>query len=159
MTAEKHYGWRSLRLQLVLASTIVEFVMLGVLVWNSTRIVDQAMTTGIERRVEMLAPLLNASLAPALAQRDFATLDELLERVVRNETLVYVEVRDVLNRSVSVRGSLPAQDVDDRDVQSGGDIFDRSANITVAGQVIGRLRYGINVSLLEATVTALQQQG
>lgn len=159
MTAGKQYGWSSLRLKLILASTLVEFVMLGVLVWNSARIVDQAMTKGIERRVEMLTPLLNASLAPALAQRDYATLDELLERVVHSETLVYVEVRDVLNRSVSVRGAAPAQDIEDLDMQTGGDVFDRIADVTVAGQVIGRMRYGLNVSLLEATVTALQEQG
>ena len=101
MTERKRYGVRSLRFKLVLASTLVEIVMLGALVWNSTRIADQALTRGFETRAQMLVPLLNASIAPALAARDYATLEELLEKIVHSESLVYVDVRDVLNRRVS----------------------------------------------------------
>lgn len=159
MTERKRYGVRSLRFKLVLASTLVEIVMLALLVWNSTRIADQAISRGFESRAQMLVPLLNASIAPALAERDFASLDDFLEKIVRQESIVYIEVRDVLNRTVSVHGQVPGNDLSDAAVQRDDEIFDQALDVKLGGSVIGRIRYGVNVSLLSVTVDQLRWQG
>ncbi len=159
MIERKRYGVRSLRFKLVLASTLVEIVMLGALVWNSTRIADQALTRGFETRAQMLVPLLNASIAPALAARDYATLEELLEKIVHRESLVYVEVRDVLNRLVSSRGPVPESDIPDATLRHADEILDQDLDVKIGGDVIGRVRYGVNVSLLDITVDQLRWQG
>lgn len=159
MIERKRYGVRSLRFKLVLASTLVEIVMLGVLVWNSTRIADQAISRGFEKRADILAPLLNASIAPALAERNFASLDDLLEKIVQGETLVYIEVRDALNRHVSAHGAVPENDVADTSVRRGDDVFDQALDVTIGGSVIGRVRFGVNVSLLDVTADQLRWQG
>lgn len=159
MTERKRYGVHSLRFKLVLASTLVEIVMLGALVWNSTRIADQALTQGFETRVQMLVPLLNASIAPALAARDYATLEELLEKIVHSESLVYVEVRDVLNRRVSGRGPVPESEIPDATLRHADATLDQAIDVKIGGDVIGRVRYGVNVSLLDITVDQLRWQG
>ncbi|MBI3774298.1 MAG: PAS domain S-box protein [Gammaproteobacteria bacterium] len=146
-------------IKLVLASTAVEIVMLGVLVWNSTRIADEAISRSFEKRAEMLAPLLNASIAPALAQRDFATLDDLLEKIVQRETIVYIEVRDALNRAVSAQGPVPPGDALDVSARRGDGIFDQVLDVKLGGSRIGHIRFGVNVSLLDVTVDQLRWQG
>ena len=159
MSNRKRYGVRSLRFKLVLASTLVEIVMLGLLVWNSTRIADQAISSEFERRAEILALLLNASIAPALAERDYATLDDVLEKIVQRETIVYIEVRDALNRSVSARGPVPANDMLDISVRLGGNVFDQALDVKIGGSMVGHMRFGVSVGLLNATVEQLRWQG
>jgi len=158
MTEPVRYGMRSLRFKLVLASVVVEVLMLTVLVWNSTRITRNAMQEIFQNRVEVLVPLLNASLANPLAQRDFATLGERLRRIVRKESLVYIEVRDELGQLAASRGDLPAVPHLDRSIESARDVFDQEFDITLAGRTIGRARYGLNVGLLETTLASLRNQ-
>jgi len=159
MSERKGYGVHSLRFKLVLASTLVEIVMLGALVWNSTRIAEQAVTRGFENRAAMLAPLLNASIAPALAERDFATLDDLLENIVQQESIVYVEVSDALNHRVSARGLVPQSTLLDATLLRGDGVLDQGLDVNIGGSVVGRVRYGINVDLLDITVDQLRWQG
>lgn len=159
MTAPRRYGMRSLRFKLVLASVVVEALMLTVLVWNSTRITGDALAEMLQNQVETLAPMLNASLADPLAERDYATLDERLSRLVHRESLVYVEVRDELGQLASRRGEVPETAPPDASLETSDHVYDQAFDITLAGEVIGRARYGLNVSLLAATVARLRSQG
>ncbi len=159
MTEPRRYGFRSLRFKLALASVVVEVIMLTVLVWNSTRITGNALNEISQNHVESLIPLLNASIAAPLAQRDYATLDERLGRIVRRESLVYVEVRDELGNLAAKRGEVPETTQLSASFETADGVFDQALDITVANRVIGHARYGLNVNLLEATVASLRRQG
>lgn len=159
MTGLRRYGMRSLRFKLVLASVVVEALMLTVLVWNSTRITGDALAELFQHRVDTLVPMLNTSLVDPLAQRDYATLDERLGRIVHRESLVYVEVRDELGQLAARSGVVPETAQFDTSFEVPDRVYDQAFDITLAGEVIGRARYGINVSLLEAALTSLRNQG
>ena len=159
MTERKRYGIRSLRFKLVFASTLVEIVMLCALVWNSTRIADQSLIRGFESRAELLVPLLNASIAPALAERDYATLEDLLEAIVQQHSIVYIDISDVRKRHIISRGPVPPDDVWDASVRHADPIFDQALDVKLGGSVVGRIRYGIDISMLDVTVDQLRWQG
>ena len=159
MTTPRHYGLSSLRFKLVLASVVVEAIMLAVLVWNSVRITDHALNETFRNHVESLVPLMNVSLANPLVQRDYATLDERLGRIVQHDSLIYVEVRDELYQVVARRGNVPEAIQLDASFDVPDRIYDQTFDITIAGRAIGHARYGLNVSLMGATLTNLRTQG
>jgi len=158
MTGSRRYGWRSLRFKLVLASVVIEVLMLTVLVWNSTRITGNAMQEIFQDRVEALVPLLNVSLANPLVQRDYATLEERLKTIVNQNSLVYVEVRDELGQLAASHGTVPETARFDTSFEVSDHVYNQAFDITLAGQVIGRARYGLNVSVLQATLANLRNQ-
>ena len=159
MTTPQRYGLSSLRFKLVLASVAVEAVMLTVLVWNSVRITDHAQNETFRNHAVTLSPLMNVSLAAPLVQRDYATLDEHLRRFVQQDTLVYVEVRDELDQVVARRGEVPQKERLDASFDTPDKIYGQAFDITIAGRVVGRAHYGLNVSLLKSTLTNLRTQG
>ena len=153
------YGMRSLRFKLILASIAVEAVMLSVLVWNSTRITSDAMQKVFLDRVETLIPTMVGALTDPLIQRDYATLDERLGKIVSPESLVYIELQDEVGKIVASRGVLPKTMHLDTSFNVRDHVYDQTFDIALAGQLVGRARYGLSVSQMEATVKDLRNQG
>ena len=69
---------RSLRLKLLVASVLVEVILLGLLLVNSQRLIENSLVEQARLRTEELNPLLSAALAGPLAERDHATLVDIL---------------------------------------------------------------------------------
>lgn len=153
------YGMRSLRFKLILASIAVEAVMLSVLVWNSARITGEAMQETFQDQLETLIPMMVGALTGPLVQRDYATLEERIGKMVNPESLVYIELRDEVGKTVASRGSLPRAAHLDTSFEVSDHIYDQTFDIVLAGQLIGRARYGLNVSQMETTVKNLRNQG
>ncbi len=86
----------SLRLKLVLVSVIVEVIMLSLLIANSVRLMNRSIEDHITSHAEEVYPLLNASLASHLFQRDLAYIREFLDELISNPDhgLSYVIVYD-----------------------------------------------------------------
>jgi diguanylate cyclase (GGDEF)-like protein/PAS domain S-box-containing protein len=155
---------RSLRFKLVLASILVEFVMLTILVGNSVRVMEHALLDQAELRLQELKPLLNATLAPALAERDFAKMEEVLRHARRENGIVYLVLFDNAGKVAASEGwqngrPLPSLDThlgeqDDDSV----DRFDTEIPVTLAGKTYGKLRFGVSTKFLtEAKASILQQ--
>ena len=159
MIHSQRYGWRSLRFKFVFWSVVVEALMLSLLIWNSARITDDALAEVFQNRIETVVPLMNTNLATPLAQRDYATLDERLQRIIRDDSLVYLEVRNELGEIAASRGPVPAGAQLDMSFKKSDQIYDQAFDITLGGRVIGRARYGLNVSLMQKTLASLSKQG
>lgn len=159
MSEPTRYGLHSLRFKLVLASVLVEAVMLFVLVWNSSRITGNALEEIFQNRLATLAPMMTVALADPLAQRDYASLDERIGRIVDEKSVVYVELRDELGKIVASRGAVPSSTQRDSLFSVRDHVYDGALDIVLAGQIIGHARFGLNISLLEKTITGLRRQG
>ena len=159
MTESMRVGLYSLRFKFALACIVVESVVLAVMVWNSNRIAENSLHEVFHARVQTLVPLLNVSLTNPLLQRDYATLDERLGRIVQPDSLVYIEVRDELNQPVAQRGDVPQTSGLDTAFDAADGIYDQTFDITLAGRVIGHARYGLNISVLKATQNKQRTQG
>lgn len=83
-----------LRTKLVLASLVVEVVMLTLLVANSLRLSNDSLMQQARLRVEELNVLFNAALAAPLVQRDYASLQEILDESQRREGITYLVLVD-----------------------------------------------------------------
>ncbi len=143
---------RSLRFRLLLISLLVEGVMLTLLVANSVRLMDHELRAQTEERLAELSPLLNASLGVPLAQRDYATLTDLLHQFRRDGAITYLVLFDRSGKAVASEGwadsrSLPGPD---RDIATVDDKrYDGELPILVNNQQYGRLRFGVSLDYLD----------
>jgi signal transduction histidine kinase len=155
----------SLRTRLILASILVETVMLTLLVGNSLRLMQDRLLEQAQLRVDELQTLLNAALAAPLAQRDYATLADLLEQSRRDQGIVYLALVDgVTGKIVSAAGwdrtrPLPeAQRQLAIDTAMPRERFDLAVPIRIAGQTLGLLHYGLSTEFLTRARAHLLQQ-
>lgn len=156
---------RSLRFKLVLGSILVELVMLTLLVANSERIMENALAEQAQLRLDEIQPLLNTSLAAALAQRDFGAMDEVLKQMRREKGIVYLVLLDNTGKTVAAEGWPAAQpppppdaslEIEDEDSPGR---FDTAIPITLAGQVYGKLHFGISTRFLTEGKADIVRQG
>ncbi|MBZ0092449.1 MAG: EAL domain-containing protein [Sulfuricellaceae bacterium] len=153
---------RSLRFKLVLASVVVELAMLTLLVANSVRVMQAHLLDQAEIRMEEVRPLLNASLASALAERDYGTLDGVLKQVRREQGIRYLVLYDNAGKSVSSDGwpegkPLPPLDANIGLAEASG-VYDTEIPIQIAGQDYGRLRLGISTRFLSDAKSSILRQ-
>jgi len=162
VTATKKYGWRSLRFKLAITSVVVEVVMLAILISNSANIATQALEEQTRYRVKEIVPLLNASLASPLVQRDYATLDEILSQVVRKGGIDFIGVSDEDGRLVAVVGEQPekfSSNVSSGDINKLSSYHHLEFPITLVDTLIGKLHMSVDTGFLQATIDTLRREG
>ncbi len=161
------WAWyrKSLRVKLVLASVVVEVLLLSLLVFNSVRLIENSLAQQARLRHMELNLLLNASLAGPLVERDFGTLQDILDEVRQREGISYLALLDNYGKVVASSGwdmAQPLPAVEQRDIASPdpnhADRLDTETPMMIAGQRLGVLRYGISTRFLrEARASLLQQ--
>lgn len=142
----------SLRTKLILLSLIVEVVMLSLLVFNSVRLSQESLIAQAKVRYTELNTLFNAALAAPLAQRDYATLHEILAESLDQHGIVYAVLVDRRQSIVASAGwdksrplpKYPARAFSD----TSADQFATSTQIFLAGQQYGTLHYGVSTHFL-----------
>jgi len=154
----------SLRSKLLVASVLVEVILLGLLVANGQRLIKSSLAEQVRLRAEELNPLLSAALAGPLAERDHATLVDILNASQRKDGLAYLVLFDNAGKMIASSGwdvgkPLPAPD---RNFDLGDtdniNLYDTRTPIILAGQQYGRLHYGLSTEFLASAKQALLQQ-
>ncbi len=153
---------RSLRFKLVLASVIVELIMLTFLVTNSVRVMQAHLLAQAEVRMEEVRPLLNTSLAAALAERDYGTLDGVLKQVRQEKGVSYLVLYDNAGKTVASEGwpegkPLPKLDANIGLAEASG-VFNTEIPIQIIGQDYGKLRLGISTRFLTEAKSSILRQ-
>ena len=155
---------KSLRTKLILASVVVEIVMLTLLVGNSVRLIDTSLVDQAKLKDDNLKPLFNAALVGPMAQRDYATLGEILKEIQTEKGVTYLVLLDNQGKTVVSVGwdrsrPLPVLDKDIAAVDAAaGRTFNTHTAIEFAGQKYGDLRYGISLDSLLVSKQRLAQQ-
>lgn len=152
---------KSLRFKLLVASVVVEVVMLTLLVTNSVRLIGTSLGNQGMARVEEMRPILNAALSGPTAQRDYGTLQEIINEIRNQNGIAYLVVFDSSNKQIAASGwdthrQLPELDTDLNQVDDG--YFDTQAKISIAGQTYGVLHYGLSTEFLTAAKGQLLRQ-
>lgn len=153
---------RSLRFKLILASLVVELVMLTILVTNSVRVMEKDLLGQAELRMEELRPLLNASLAPALAERDYGAMDSVLKQVRQEKGISYLVLFDNTGRVMASDGWSKGQPLPDLDasldkVKPGG-IYNTAVPISLSGENYGNLRMGVSTRFMSRAKASILHQ-
>jgi len=152
---------KSLRFKLLLASVVVEIVMLTLLVSNSVRLIDSHLSDQALARVEEIRPVLNAALSGPIAQRDYGTLQEIINEIQNHQGIAYLAVFDNNKKLIAASGwhsdhIPPELDTSLSQVRDGS--FDTQISISIAGQQYGSLRYGLSTEFLTTAKSQLFQQ-
>ncbi len=138
--------------------------MLTLLVGNSLRLLQDSLGSQAESHVAQLAPVLNAALVAPLAQSDYATVQAILDESRAVPGIVYLAVLDVAGKQVALSGwpagkSLPrVEAVFSLEPEDGSTRYDVAHPIQLAGQALGTLRYGLDLSPILAARRELATQ-
>lgn len=150
----------SLRLKLILATVVVEAVMLTLLVGNSLRLIEQQLTAQAEARMEALEASFTVALVSPLAERDYGTLQGLLDGLLRLRDVTYLVVSDGTGKVVAQAGLPAGQGPPPADaaLDPADPVFDARRPITLFGHHFGQLHYGLSTEFLRAARATLLRQ-
>jgi diguanylate cyclase (GGDEF)-like protein/PAS domain S-box-containing protein len=151
----------SLRVRLLLASALVQTVMLALLIVNGISIMNGKLAERTSVYLKEQKQFLNVALAGPLAARDFSAAQDVLERVRRDNGIVYLVLFDGEGRIVAASGwdrgkPLPPVKGNLRREDSGTvGRFDTESNIEMGGQSYGRVRFGLSTAFMQTARTEL----
>ncbi|WP_051294146.1 ATP-binding protein [Pseudoduganella violaceinigra] len=156
---------RTLRFRLVMASVLVELVLLALLIANSVRLIDRAARASVQASLDQVVPMLNAAIAPYLLERDYAGLQDFLGAFVQGQSreLSYASISEAdgvevarvgLERGVAL--APPSESVEQAVAQGE---YRSERPVMVGGQKLGMLRIGLSTRIAAETRAALVRQG
>ena len=100
---------RSIRGRLLLLAIGVEVLMLTILVSNSLRLLNSAMTDQARSQAEQYHPVLKAALTAPLAQQDYVTVQAIIDESRSAGGLDYIVVVDRSGKWAGSSGRAPGQ--------------------------------------------------
>jgi signal transduction histidine kinase/ActR/RegA family two-component response regulator/HAMP domain-containing protein len=157
--------WRTMRGRLLLLALLVEATMLFLLISNSLRLLHDHMGEQARIQAEQIAPILNAALVAPLAQFDYATVQAVLDECHAAKGVDYLAVMDVKGNVVAISGwptdkPLPTPDESfNLDATEHVPRYDIARPITLAGQALGTLHFGLDLTQIIAARQSLLTQG
>ena len=156
----------SLRLKLALAGFAVQLLLAGLLIVSQINQADKKTQQEIELRAVESAPLLIAALLEPLIQRDYATLSQLLDETRRGGFFKYFILLDHRQRLIASTGRDPQKALAALDSLDNRQAWERpdhcihlALDINHAGQMLGRLHYGISLAPVLAARQDLLKNG
>ena len=155
---------RSIRGRMLLAAILIEATMLTLLVANSMRLLTSVMTEQAAQHAAQMTPVLKAALVAPLAQQDSATVKAILDECCATEGIDYLAVLDARGKEVALSGWDPARPLPAADRQFhlfGADNprYNVVSPIEVAGQSLGSVHFGLNLSQIVVAHQKLLTQG
>lgn len=168
MHAERAIPWyRSIRFKLISAAVLVEAVMLSLLLANSYRLVSEALDSQTRSRLTALTPLLTASLAGRVFQRDHSEINAILKQLIGSKLteIRYIVVFDrdnvVMGSAGPVRpGLLRGTEKPDQSLTTAlADMtYDSEVQLSLQGTPVGHVRFGLSIEeMLELRGNVLRQ--
>lgn len=85
---------RSLRFRFLLASLLVEILVLAILTGNSLRLIDERLEVQTQRHQATIQQAYGVALAVPLAERDYASLRDILDGWQQNDDIEYLVLTD-----------------------------------------------------------------
>ena len=157
--------WRSVRGRLLIAAIAVEATMLTLLVANSLRLLSGHMTDQAASNAAQMTPVLKAALVAPLAQRDYATIQAILDESRAIQGIDYLSVLDASGKIAAQSGWPRDKPLPDPDqafhLFVKGDVprYNVASPVLVSGQKLGTLRFGLDLSRILAAHRQLLTQG
>ncbi len=154
--------YKSLRFRLIASVVLIEIVMLSLLVWNNSLIIQTTHTDRLrDTATSMIQQVANTS-GNYMVAVDYATLEDYLRNVINYKELQYLIVVDRDENPVIALGdysqeSFPELDAHPAQVDDG--VFDIARDIEVAGQKMGRVLIGFSLSIMEEAINKSRLRG
>ncbi len=157
--------WHTVRGRLLFLAIGIEMVMLTILVANSLRLLHGEMTSQAILQAEHMHPVISAALTAPLAQRDYATVQAIINECRAEEGIDYIAVVDTSGNRIASSGwpkeeGLPAPSPSFHLLEKGmPPRYDVRVPISFYNQPLGSLHFGLNLSQIIAARKSLLIQG
>lgn len=153
-------SWRA---RLILASLLIQGLMLATLLVNTARIWDETARNATEVRISELSRILNITFAPPLANGDIAQAADLLESIRAPEGIDYLVLIDNKGRVLAARGWDLAQSLPPIDPDPFPDkipvLVNARTELSLGSEKLGELRFGVSTEALQRSASKLLWQG
>jgi len=142
----------TLRLRLLIAGVLVQTVMLVLLIVNGINIMEEKLRERARSHLNDQKQFLSAVLAQPLAARDYASAQRVLDRVRREDGIVYLALFDENGQAVASSGleADPATATPARQRVEGSGPLDTEVAIEMDGRTHGWLRFGLSTAFMES---------
>jgi diguanylate cyclase (GGDEF)-like protein/PAS domain S-box-containing protein len=151
-----------LRWKLVAGAVLIEAVMLAALVLNNVRLIENSLHEQVDLRLAELSVLLNAAIAPSMAQLDYGPIQGVFAQSRRGDGVTYFALFDKSGKWVAGDGWPAGQPLPEVQahpaVGSETRRFDVEIPITIDNQIYGRLQFGLSTDFLHAARTKLVRE-
>ncbi|MER2538323.1 MAG: response regulator [Azonexus sp.] len=150
--------WKlSLRAKLILGAVLIQSAVFALIVYNANRIAQGFLKEQVRVRVETIQPLLNSAIAGPLAQHDYATLNEILREIGQAKTVEYIQVTDMEGVVVGRVGEIATHFQDNSNASLDGQV-ETEMMLSIHGQKVGKVGFGISIGFLQAARESLAKQ-
>lgn len=152
MTPRLWSGW-PLRTRLIVAGGLVQVGAAAVLLLASIGLLQRTLSAQATDQIRVVGTLLDQAIAPALAQRDYATLQQTLDLVRNDDPIRYLVLLDHRGQRVVASGwdaarPLPPRDQGEIDLDRADPTRHLEMPIVLAGQPLGRVELGLSTERL-----------
>lgn len=165
MQNEKVPFRKSIRTKLVIVSIVVEITMLGLLLANSLRLLNQTLEEQTQAKLEAISPLLDSALSARLFERDHAGIGEILDKLMKSQytSFEYIVIYDTRGNIYAKSGKIdthkmPAFDLNVSNTTSKG-IYNSYTPLTLGNDKVGEVRFGLSMQSLIDSRDSLIRQG
>lgn len=142
---------KSLRFRLLVATLVVEVVMLALLVGNGLRLIHDHLLRQTESRIAAMELAYKTAVAGPLAARDYATLRDILDGWRKSQDVAYLAVTDPEGRILAASGWDSGQPLPPASRKfEVGNLHHVVFPADFLGQIYGKVHYGLSLSYLEA---------
>ena len=138
--------------RLILLVVLLQFLMLFLLSWNSSKMMSGIRADMFEGMQQRESHLLSKLLVPSLITSDIAAVQETLNQFAESNRLQYAQVNDQQGRTLAEVGSPPLLKVADTNYQSAmsDEIFDIELPISTENELFGKLYIGYPITKINA---------
>lgn len=147
------------RAKLILLGVALQLATLGIIVFAASLLIDRYLQVSLAERGAELKPLLNASLATPMAQRDYASVEAILSEAVSVDGICAISVFDNRGQLIaSASAELPAAggSIDLSGSQISSKPLEFASEIRLANQPLGQTRFALSkASLVDARQSLL----
>ena len=147
------------RAKLILLGVALQLATLGGIVFAASLLIDRYLEASLAERGAELKPLLNASLATPMAQRDYASVEAILSEAVSVDGISSIAVFDKHGRLIASAGEkLPAAgaSIEAPGSPINSNLLEFASAIRMADQPLGQTRFSLSrTSLVDARQSML----
>lgn len=154
----------SLRRKLIIACVLVELAAMLLVLMGGTRLMRQALVEQANLQAQELTALLDQALVAPLVQRDYATVQQIVNQIRNPQAVSYLVLFDHRRRLVASTGwdagkPLAPRDEGPIDLDRPDATLHLSAPISLAGQRVATLEFGLSTARLRQVRDEFQVTG
>lgn len=159
----------SIRIRLLLASTVVQVLLLSLLLANSVRLMNNAVSASLDTTIEQNASMLHAMITAYSERERLDALQDVLGELLEGaeQGLVYVRIvgadmRPLVSAGSGTDAPLPEPSTTRQsfvEALTGSELVHVRRPLLLARNEVGLLQFGVSVSVLAAARRAIMEQG